>query len=245
MAVATAFQNRYRVWCLDECKAESARDFRLVRMVQDTSTSIFFSFIEPLTPNRKKESIIALSKGMHCPESMSRRETEIYDRFRKHWTMPFEVGGKVISALRTTPLQMEIQEKFLRSKPSQRMFAQSLRTALKSIADIDFGRLIEDRPSILVYERPIGTWYVLTSFELIGHSQLRYAHHIHASSGGKRETRIYSGISILHWTGIHPDTTWSWLLTEDIPRAAESVREICVHFLNQVSELLSTLKTAE
>ena len=234
-AESTEFHNRYRGWCLTECKAEWARGFRFVRTVQDNSTTVFFDFVEPLTLKAKKEAIVAICKRMHWTESMSELESQISESYRQHWSMPFQLGGNVVSALRTTPQQLEIQEKFFRRSPSKRMIAQSLRKALKRTSGTDFGRLLEDRPSVLVYEKQIASWHVVTSFELFGHSQLRYNHHIHALAGGKRETKIYSGISILNWTGIHADSTWSWLL----PRIS---RLLLAPYVNSVCTFSATLK---
>ena len=239
---ARDFQSRYRKWCLVEAEAEFSRDFCLVRMVQDTSTGIFFSFIEQLTHEEKKASVVALSKGMNWPESLSVTEAKIYDRYIQHWSTPLEINGVLVSALRTTPSQLEIQEKFLKLNPSRRMIAQSLRQAIKSVAAADFGRVLEDKPSLLLYEKLVGPWYVITAFEFRGHAALRYAHHIHALSGGESSTRIYSGISILGWMGIHADTTWSWLVPENAQITANAVHQICAHFLHQAQVLLGELE---
>jgi hypothetical protein len=236
------FHIHYRNWCLEESEAECARDFRLVRMVQDTSTSIFLNLVEPLTHDERKDLAIALCKSMNWPESLSKSEAEINSRYRQHWSMPLNVNGTVLSALRTTPHQLELQEKFLRSNPSPRTIAHSLRKALKGVAGTDFGRILQDRPTLLLYEKKVGAWYVITAFELLARPQLRYAHHIHALSGGSGETKIYGGISVLNWTGIHPDSTWSWLLPEDIPKVAGRIHRICNHFLGQASGLLRDLK---
>lgn len=240
-AASKKFQILYFNWCLGECKAELARDFSLVRMVQDTSACIFFSFIEALTPKEKEAVVIALCKAMHDPESLSELEAQIYKRYRQHWSMPFNLQGRVVSALRTTPHQLEIQQRFVRQHPSKRIIAQLLRKTLKAIAVQDFGQLLEDKSSILVYEKPIGAWYVVTTFELLTHWQLRYCHHIHALSGATPESKIYSGISVLNWTGIHADSTWSWLLPEDIPSAVNAVYKICMHFLENAEGLLGDL----
>lgn len=241
-AASTDFQARYRSWCLGESKAECARDFRLVRMVQDTSTSIFLSFVEPLTHEQRKDLVIALCKAMNWPELLSKTEEEINDRYRQYWSMPLNLNGTVVSALRTTPHQLELQEKFLKSNSSPRIIAQSLRETLKGVAGTDFGRLLQDRPSLLLYEKKIGAWYVITAFELLTRPQLRYAHHIHALPGGSRETKMYGGISVLNWTGVHPDSTWSWLLPEDIPRIAGTIHRLCTHFLRHAKGLLKNLE---
>jgi hypothetical protein len=237
------FGRRYGRWCLEASTAEWASGFRFVQLVQDNASGIFLDFIEPLTPSEKKEAIIALSKGMHCPEMMSDTEKEICERYREHWSMPYRVGQQLVSALRTTPHQLELQEEFFRQCPRNRTIAQLLRKALKDTRFADLGSLLQDKPSILAYEKSVGPWHVVTSFELLGRSQLRYAHHIHALSGGKRETRIYSGISVLHWTGIHADSSWSWLLPEDIPRIAKAVHQICLYFIKHSKHLLRGLSS--
>ena len=235
------FQSRYFSWSLGECTAEFDRDFSLVRLVQDISTSTFFSFIESLTPKEKGGSLIALCKGMHYPEALSEPEFQLNERYREHWSMPLSVRGSIVSALRTTPHQLEIQERYLRRAPSNRMITQLLRKRLKIAAAESYGRMIEDKPSILAYERPIGAWYVVTSFEFLSTPQLRYTHQIHAFSGGNTDSKIYDGISVLNWTGIHADSTWSWLLPEDVPSAANAIHQLCVHFLRCAEGLLDDL----
>jgi len=235
------FQTRYFSWCLKECKAEAQRNFGLVRMVRDISSCIFIDYIESLPQGHNEEVLISLCKAMHGSESLSLKEIEIYQSYRQHWSMPVSVGGQIVSGLRATSRQLEMQERFLKESPSPRMISRAIRAGLKGIAINALGLMLHDRPSLLAYEKRFGSWYVVTAFEFGRFSQLHYSHAVHANPGGKGETKIFGGISILNWTGIHVDSTWTWVLPDDVDEVVRDVGRICTHFLQQAEDLLITL----
>jgi hypothetical protein len=134
---------------------------------------------------------------------------------------------------------MERQKRFSECKPDRRAFRQKLRRALKSTATSEFGSISGDHDTLLCYEKQVSNWFLVTSFEIGRREQLRYHHGFHALRGGSLATHLPGGISLLNWTGIFPDTSWSWLLSEEIAETVEAVRNLCIYFLERAGELIA------
>ncbi len=241
--VAEVFRQRYRAWCLDECETECARDFRLVRLVRTNAVSVFLDYIGALDSNARRRLVVALSKRLNWEESLSSEDQQICERYIQFFTVPFvHPTGKVIPSARVPAEQLALQDRFSRRGSNKRLIRQSIREHLKKTVTSELGNLILDRPSVLWFEKKLAPWYVVTAFDLSDWSQLRYTHTIYASPGGHGGTNISSGISILNWIGIDTLTTWSWLVSEDIPPTVQALCELSDYFLQAAKTLLADLK---
>ena len=246
-AVSQEFRQRYRTWCLVECEAEWASDFLLLRtvggsMVGEDLVPVFLEYLETIKRTERKELVIALCKRLHSPGTLSQREQQMIERYHQSRIVLSIEGGQPVTSTRVPLRQLQQRDRFFQSNPGKQVIRKLLLENLKNMTGRDFGRLIVNRPSVLTYEKQIGMWSLITAFELGGHAQLRYLHVVHALPGGKMGTNISTGISILNWTGILAETTWSWILPDDIPAAVQAVRDVCFHFYQHAENLLSGLK---
>jgi hypothetical protein len=243
LATASAeFEDRYLRWCLKESEAECDRGFQLVSTVRDLTVPVFLEYIKPLGRPDQLDLVIALCKKLHQPHRLSQREQQICQHYDEFFTVPFRhPSGVLLPSSRVPAFQLERQEEYLRRKPDRRSFQQDIRAALKSVADSRFGSIKADHPTLLSYQKQIDKWYLVTSFEMGRREQLRYLHCFHALPDGSPATKLPNGISLLNWTGIFSDTSWSYLLPEEIATTVESVRTICLYFLERAGDLVSGL----
>jgi len=236
------FQRRYLAWSLSESEAECARDFRFVRMVSGSTVPVFLEYIKLLDPADSRNLVLALCKKLHAPEILSSHEKRMCDEYHEFQTVLVRhPSGALLTSARVPPEQLEKQDRFLANRPSKVEVQKLFRGGLRSSSRAELGELVIDRGGSLTYEKRVGDWYLVTAFETGGHSQLRYLHALYALSGGTVGADISGGISVLNWTGVFPETRWSWLLPEEITRVVESVHEICRYFLERADDLIAGL----
>jgi len=239
---ATEFGVRYFRWCLAEVEAECGRGFGFVSKVRDSTVPVFLEYVEPLEQSERLKLVRILCKRLHQPDSLTLTEKQEYERYLEFFTVPFRhPSGTCLPSTRIPADQLERQKRFIEQKPDRRTFRRKLSCALKSAATSEFGAISVDRPTLLCYEKAIGDWHLVTSFEMGRLEQLRYQHRFHALSGGHIATSLAGGISILSWTGIVPDTSWSCLLLDEIGETVEAAHTFCSYFIQRADKLIARL----
>jgi hypothetical protein len=236
------FQRRYRAWCLAECQAEYERDFRFVKLVRNESATLFLECIASL---RSKEAclqlVMTLCKRDHSDGALTSEEQLIIDQYRQYFTEPWvHQSGQILSSFRVSPEQQALKDRSYYDGTKKQVITRQLRSGLKKAGKGRLGNLILERTSALRFEKQIGIGYVVTGFDFSGWHQMRYVHTIYAEPGGRLGTNISKGISVLGWMGIS-ESTWDWLIPEDIPGTIQGVLELCEHFFQAAETLLAGL----
>lgn len=231
-AESAEFRRRYFSWCLFECERERLRNFESVKLVRHPIVSVFLEYVGGLNDAERCELLTSLIKRLHAQQTLTTRERAICDKYVDFFKVPFvHPGGEVLSSMRVPDTQLRLQQRFLDAEPDRRSIAKLLKNQIKAAVASDLGILLTDTTQELSYEKQSGDWKLVTTFEFRGRTQLRYSHAFYALPGAVAGANVSGGVSVLNWMGIAPETAWSWLLLEDIPPVAESIRRLCTNFV--------------
>lgn len=240
---AAKFLQSYSDWSLMECRAECARNFSLVALVRNDQAATFLDYVRNLPSSADREQfVVSLCKRSCCDVELSpegKQAIENYLRFGSPDVV--HSSGEIASSVRLGPEQQALRERFYQRKITNQAVSQRLRSDLKKAARSVLGKVIRDNTSALWFEKQVGNVYVVTSFEFGGWAQMKYLQSVFTSPGAEPGTSILAGISVLRWMGIG-ESTWSWLVDDDVSDAAHSVIRLCAHFLESLTLLLDGLK---
>jgi hypothetical protein len=236
------FHRRYRAWCLTECQAEYSRNFRFVKLVRNESANSYLVYLSTLPSEEASFQFIMARCKRWENEVLTAEEQYMDDQYKQFLKVPVvHPNGEVLGySVRVSPEQQALKDRSYYDGTKKQAITKGLRSGLKKSAKDRLGNLILERTSTLWFEKQIGIGYVVTAFEFSGWSQMKYVHTIHAEPGGRPGTNISKGISVLGWMGIG-QSTWDWLIPEDIPGTIQGVLELCEHFFQAAETLLAGL----
>lgn len=236
---AAKFLQGYSDWCLRECRAECVRNFRLLGLVRNDQAASFLDYVWTLPSSEAREQfVVSLCKRSCYDAELSAEEKQAIEKYIK-FGMPdvLHSSGEIASSVRMGPDQQALRERFYQRKITNQAVSKQLRKALRKASGSVLGKVIRDNNSALWLEKQVGSVYVVTAFEFGGWTQMKYLHTVFTSPGAEPGTSILSGISILRWMGIG-ESTWSWLIDDDVSGAAQSVINLCEHFFDEANLLL-------
>jgi len=237
------FQRRYRAWCLTECQAEYFRNFRLVKLIRNPEVFLSLEYIGTLRSEEARvQFVTTLCKRDNSDGALNSDEQRTIERYIQFGKVPFtHSSGDVLGySVRVTHEEQALKDRSYQHGAEKRVITKVLRSALKKTGKGHLGNLILETTSALWFEKQIGIAYVVTAFEFSSWHQMKYVHTIYAEPGGRLGTNISKGVSILTWMGIG-ESTWDWLIPEDIPGTIQGVLELCEHFFQAAETLLAGL----
>jgi hypothetical protein len=237
------FHRRYRAWCLTECQAEYSRNFRFVKLVRNPGVFLVLEYLGTLQSEEARlQFVTALSKRDNSDVALNSEDQQIIAHYIQFGKVPFaHSSGEVLGYLsRVIPEEQALKDRSYYDGTKKQVITRQLRSGLKKAGKGRLGNLILERTSALRFEKQIGIGYVVTGFDFSGWHQMRYVHTIYAEPGGRLGTNISKGISVLGWMGIS-ESTWDWLIPEDIPGTIQGVLELCEHFFQAAETLLAGL----
>ena len=96
----------------------------------------------------------------------------------------------------------------------------------------------QEKPNSLLFEKKIGNWRVVTSFEATRTHQLKYHHSLRCAA---RKSYLIERTSAFGWMGVKMITYWNYLTPQDLEPTGNALSELCGLFMNAVPKLLRGL----
>jgi hypothetical protein len=243
------FALRYYRWCLEDSERERQENFPLVKEIRSFVAFLFLEFIDScgsteirnlMTCGIKRNNSRAVELAS---ENISEAERDIHQKYIKYFTKEITWQGQQLTSLRMPLRESQIRDRELSGQTSTTIKSADLKRALKQALRPASGPTPRSQRATLEYCQTLDSWYVLTNLDFSGKAQLAYSHQISPRrTVDFCPTYLYGGISLLNWCGIHPNTSFDLIQTNEIDDVAESMRKICGHFLEKVPQLTSGLK---
>ena len=213
-----------------------------MRRVKKQLVYRFLEMIEPLNKRERTDLVAALVRRFHpgtlAPpsESFAVKERELLNRYLEY------DHAEILPGIHARlPIWRDDQEKRLLTPQDPFRMAKVDRKKLKTavvarLTPICGGNVGSYGGNSFFFATSIGAWRVQTE---IGTGSrlyhLRYRHRVMASSGHM----IVCDLTLLRWLGIAGETYWQLSGDSEIGEAADSLADICAHFLNNARQVLS------
>jgi hypothetical protein len=167
---SAGFLQSYSDWCVEECRAESARNFNLVGLVRNDQAATFLDYVRTLSSSDREQFALSLCKRSCCDVDLSAEEMQSIEKYLKFGN-PNVVhsSGEIVSSVRLGPEQLAIRERFRQRNTTNRLVSQQLRLDLKETGGSMLGKLIRDNTSALWFENEIFAHGVCIAWSSAGH----------------------------------------------------------------------------
>jgi hypothetical protein len=240
------FALRYYRWSLSDSERELEEDFPLVRRIKSSIALLFLDFAESSKRQNTRKLMTGNIKRFNprgaelAGDSVNDEEGAVRQEFLDYLTPEVVLQGQRLTSKRVSPRASLIREQEFagRSRIERKTLKQALVRSLEPLLAKP-----ERAPAAgLHYWLPVDGWHLATSLDLSGRKQLYYGHWISARRRiDSCSTNLQPAISLLSWCGIHPNTSFDLIQEHEIDEVATSIREMCEHFLQHTTELLSGL----
>lgn len=242
------FALRYYEWSLEQSNKELEEDFPHVRRVKSSLVFLFLEFIESRTRAELRELMTGGLKRFQQRavelkgEKISAREQEIHQQFINYFSEPVVIHGTAMTSFRVSKRERQLREEELagqlRFNQDKKKFRGELKRKFQSAA---LNPESEFR-SGLSYCEQFGNWYLMTSLDVSGKSQLEYSQRIACRRTiDTCLTDLLPGASLLSWCGIHPNTRYDLIKEDELEEVAASVLAACKILQQSVPGLLAGL----
>jgi hypothetical protein len=228
------FAVRYYRWALEDSQREVKEGFPFLHRIKGTASLRLLAAMESLQQEEQTHFSVALVKRFHLRalkllnEHLTAEENELCRDY-------------VSSILIPIPEEQEIERRIKAGTFHLRVNRKNLATLIKKELEPVLGNPSEIwGPREWWYMTSFGSWNVRTNVHMSeGHFyQLNYHHSIHPVDS---MYELENWMSVLSWLGITSMTNWDLLTDADIPEAAETLAQLCSHFIQAVPSLLEGL----
>ncbi|HMN13167.1 MAG TPA: hypothetical protein PKD55_12670 [Bellilinea sp.] len=248
---ASRFVERFYYWALADFQREIREGFPFLRRIKYKALQYrWLPSIVSLNSGDQISLASALVKRFHFGrgklrsiEPMTSDETEWLQWYMGQIRYP-------------GPAELQLNEQIaageLRFFVNRRVLRNRVRDALRPVLGETVTPPNETDPE-WNYEIPVGKWLIHTNVSLGGrHHQLSYFHRIAPADPhqGRRNWERYvymtTPTSILYWFGIAGGgTAWDLLTDEDILETAQTLADLCSHFVQAAHGLLDGLEPSD
>lgn len=230
---ANLFRLNLYKWARQDFQREVEEDFPFLRVIKGSMAWRLLALMESLEGSERLQLASSLVKGIAGDEILS-LAGEVWTDVDADWRRKFRQSCII------EPITYDLEEKFLQQALrreinvnfQKKKFKKFLETELEPI----LGRKTLGQGYEFGYRGRVGDWNVDTWIDVGSSFQLRYHHIIYSSNQEEfvLEPRI---INFLKWLGVG-ETEWGFLTEEELPFAANTLGNLCSHFLNAVPYLL-------
>lgn len=242
------FALRYYDWSLDQSRKELEQDFPNLRRVRSSLVFLFLEFIEDRTRSDVHDLMTGGIKRFQPRaaelrgQRVTQREAGLHQQFVDYFSEEIILQGTPMTAFRVPRTERRLRDEELAGRVKFHQNKKQLREALKRKF---YAAGIEPQSEFgagLNFCEPIGDWYLITSLDVSGQSQLECSQRV----APRRTidtcfTDLLAGANLLSWCGIHPNTRYDLIQTGELDVVVESVLAACQMFRQFVPEALTGL----
>lgn len=239
---------RYYEWSFEQAEKELEQDFPHVRRVKSSLVFLFLEFVEGHTRAETRDLMTGGIKRFQQRaaelrgESLTEKEQAIHRQFVDFFSEEIVIQEKPMTSFRVSRQERQLRDQelagTLRFQQNKKNFREELKRKFHSAgfkAESEFS-------AGLNYCEQFGDWYLMTTLDVSGKSQLTCSHRLAARRTiDTCPTDLLPGANLLSWCGIHPNTRYDLIREDELDCVAESVLATYRIFRQFVPELLAGL----
>jgi hypothetical protein len=242
---------RYYEWSFAQAEEELEQDFPHVRRVKSSLVFLFLEFVEGHTRAEISDLITGGIKRLQPRatelrgERLTGKEQKIRQQFVDFFSDEITIQGKPMTSFRVSRQERQLQDQQLAGTLKFSQNKEQLRNELKRHFQSAGLTPKSEFTAGLNYCEQLGDWYLMTTLDVSGKSQLACSHRVAARQTiDTCPTDVLSGVSLLSWCGIHPNTQYDLVREGELEEAAKSVLAAYSVFRQGVPKLLARLHHA-